>query len=141
MYGYKNFDEINIGDSYSYSRTVTEMETYIAVGIIGAINPVHIDEEYCKKTQFKSRIGLALQYNTLAVNVAENFMVGPGSKLLEIDSTYIIPVYYGDTLTAKVKITGKNKEDTTVDFATEMLNQDNKTLLIGTFKLKVMEGE
>lgn len=141
MRGYKNFEGIQVGDRVEYAKTMTEAETYIGVGLIGALNPVHIDEEYCKKTRFKSRMGVGLLVNALSVSAVENFMVGPGTQLVSLDATFVAPVYFNDTIKAIVEVTGKDPEKHTVSFKHEMINQDGKVVLAGQFTVKVMEGD
>jgi 3-hydroxybutyryl-CoA dehydratase len=139
MNGYKSFEEIAIGDKVSYAKTMTEAETYIGVGLIGALNPVHIDEEYCKKTRFKKRIGVALMVYALSVNTAENFLVGPGSTLVAMDGKFTAPVYYGDTIKTEVEVINVDAAAQTVSFNHVMTNQDGNTVMLGEFCLKVAE--
>ncbi|MDC0139682.1 MaoC/PaaZ C-terminal domain-containing protein, partial [Hyphomicrobiales bacterium] len=51
------WEEWEIGNEYiSPSRTVTETDIINFAGVSGDYNPLHMDEEYCKKTQFGTRI-------------------------------------------------------------------------------------
>lgn len=120
-----------------YAKTMTEAETYLGVGLIGALNPVHIDEEYCKKTRFKRRLGVGLLVNALAVSAAENFLVGPGTQLVSLDAKFVAPVYFGDTVTAELEVIGTDSEEQTVTFKNTMTNQDGNPVLLGEFKLRV----
>ncbi|MGP1411859.1 MAG: MaoC/PaaZ C-terminal domain-containing protein [Peptoanaerobacter stomatis] len=55
MSGY-SIDEIHVGMKKSVSKTITESDIYTYAGIIGDINPLHVNEEYAKNTRFKTRI-------------------------------------------------------------------------------------
>ena len=44
------------GDTASFAKTITEVDIHMFVGVTGDTNPVHIDEEYAKKTRFGGRI-------------------------------------------------------------------------------------
>ncbi len=139
MHRYEDFHHIIIGDKVTYAKTMTETETYIGVGLIGALNPVHIDEEYCKGTRFKKRIGLAMLVYALSVSTAENFMVGPGTVLTSLDGKFVAPVYYGDTISTEVEVVAKDASARTVTFKHTMTNQDGNTVMLGEFTLKVPE--
>jgi 3-hydroxybutyryl-CoA dehydratase len=139
MNGYKNFEEIAVGDKMSYAKTMTETETYLGVGLIGALNPIHIDEEYCKTTRFKKRIGVGLLIYALTVSVAENFMVGPGTQLVSVDVKFTAPVYFGDTIRAEVEVISKDPVTRIVAFRNALNNQDGITVLVGEFSLNVRE--
>jgi acyl dehydratase len=40
----------------SPARTVTEADIVMFAGLSGDYNPLHVNEEYCKQTQFGTRI-------------------------------------------------------------------------------------
>jgi len=51
------WEDWEIGAEFvSPARTVTEADIVAFAGISGDYNPLHIDEEYCKQTQFGTRI-------------------------------------------------------------------------------------
>ena len=52
----KTVDQISIGDSAEFAKTISEGDIYLYAGITGDVNPAHINEEYAKTTFFKSRI-------------------------------------------------------------------------------------
>ena len=47
---------LNIGDKYSIKRIITEEEVLLFSEVSGDKNPLHLDEEYAKKTRFKGRM-------------------------------------------------------------------------------------
>ena len=55
MSGY-GIGEIYVGMKKSVSKTITESDVYTYAGIIGDINPVHVNAEYAKTTRFGERI-------------------------------------------------------------------------------------
>ena len=52
----KTFDQLTIGDSDRFSKTVTDTDIYLFAGVTGDFNPAHIDETYAQGTFFKTRI-------------------------------------------------------------------------------------
>lgn len=46
--------EISIGESADFSKTISETDSYIYAGITGDFNPVHINKEYSKKSVLES---------------------------------------------------------------------------------------
>ncbi|MGD9244239.1 MAG: MaoC/PaaZ C-terminal domain-containing protein, partial [Desulfobacterales bacterium] len=52
----KTILEIKIGDTAEFAKTVTESDIYLYAGVTGDFNPAHINEDYAKKTFFKTRI-------------------------------------------------------------------------------------
>lgn len=45
-----------VGQQASVTRTISESDVYLFAGITGDLNPAHTNEEYAKKTHFKTRI-------------------------------------------------------------------------------------
>ena len=52
----KTIQELNLGDSEQIQKTISETDVYLYAGITGDLNPAHVNEEYAKKTFFKTRI-------------------------------------------------------------------------------------
>ena len=51
------WEEWAIGaEFFSSARTITEADIVNFAGISGDYNPLHIDEEFCRNTQFGTRI-------------------------------------------------------------------------------------
>ena len=58
-------DDLEIGQSASYTRTVTEADVQQFGAVSGDFNPLHFNEEYAKTTIFRGRIAhgvLSLSY-------------------------------------------------------------------------------
>ena len=51
---------IEIGMSETYSQTIKDADIKMYTGISGDINPVHMNDEYAKKSRFKNRIAHGL---------------------------------------------------------------------------------
>src|ERR1700730_14206260 len=51
-----NIEDLSVGMSAVYARTVTETDIVLFAGISGDNNPVHMNEVYARSTVFKSRI-------------------------------------------------------------------------------------
>ncbi len=47
-----NVNEMRIGDSATFSKTISESDVYAFAGITGDFNALHVDEEKAKKGLF-----------------------------------------------------------------------------------------
>jgi len=52
----KTIDQLKVGDTAEFAKTVSESDVYLFAGVTGDLNPAHINEEYARKTFFKTRI-------------------------------------------------------------------------------------
>jgi 3-hydroxybutyryl-CoA dehydratase len=75
----KTINEISVGDHAELRRTISESDVYLFCGITGDSNPLHLDEEYAKRTNLKRRVvpgGLVV--DGTALTAAE--LPGPGTR-------------------------------------------------------------
>lgn len=78
----------------------------------GDINPIHLDEEYAKKSKFGKRIAHALFCINGISMVIGNYFPGEGAVLLSQNFQYIHPVYIDDVIEIAVTVAdilSKNK--------------------------------
>ncbi|MDT7862712.1 MAG: MaoC/PaaZ C-terminal domain-containing protein [Saccharolobus sp.] len=110
------FEDFQIGQKWeSKGRTVTEADVVIFTGITGALNPLFLDEEYGKKTRFKSRIVPGLLTASIAVGLTYQLPVDPFGEgfvaLTKLEMEAKRPVKIGDTIKAIVEVTDKKERE------------------------------
>jgi len=124
----KTIDEIQIGDSASFTKTITETDIYLFAGISGDFNPMHLNEEYAKKTPFKTRIAHGAIATSLIAPVLGMKLPGLGTIAVETSSRFLYPVKPGDTITAKGEVIAKDESKNLVTMKLTWTNQ-NGTLV------------
>lgn len=103
LHGYY-LEDLSVGMSASYAKTVTEADVILFAGITGDDNPVHINEEFAAETMFKGRIVHGMFGAGLISCVAGTRMPGPGAIYLDQTLKFKAPVRIGDTVTAIVTV-------------------------------------
>ena len=101
------FADIAIGDTASFSKTITEHDVYAFAGLSGNFNPVHVDEEFARNTRFKGRIAHGLLAAGLISTVIGTALPGANAIYLAQELVFKSPVMLGDTLTALVEVVEK----------------------------------
>ncbi|NPV91148.1 MAG: MaoC family dehydratase [Firmicutes bacterium] len=127
----QTFDQLNIGDRANVSKTISETDVYLFAGITGDFNPVHVNSEYAKDTQFSKRIAHGVLSVGLISTVLGTRLPGPGSIYLNQTVSFLAPVYVGDTITAEVEVIEKMPEKSRVKLRTTCYNQTGKNILQG----------
>ena len=121
--------EIYVGKKASVSKTIEAADVYTYAGIIGDINPVHVNEEYAKTTRFGKRIahGTASFISTIVG------MLIPGADAIYCGQTlkFTAPVYFGDTITVNAEVTQIIPEKKLIVMRTTIVNQDGKVVVDG----------
>lgn len=99
------FEDLSLGMSASFTRTVTEADIVLFTAVSGDLNPIHVNEEYARKTMFKGRIAHGILTAALISAVLGNQLPGPGCIYLSQTLKFLAPVKAGDTVTARATVT------------------------------------
>ena len=127
----KTIDKLNMGDTAEFSKTVSESDIYLYAGVTGDFNPAHVNEDYAKKTFFKTRIAHGMLSAGFISTAIGTKLPGTGSIYIQQNLSFLAPVRIGDTITARVEVvevmTGKNR----VRLKTVCVNQEGTLVLDG----------
>ena len=103
----KWYDEISLGETFGTSLTVTETHLVLGSGMFGDFNPLHVDEEFSKKSMFGSRILHGPFTSALIASPVGMYFAGSAIAYLEHACRFKAPVRAGDTLTSTWTVTAK----------------------------------
>ena len=79
----KTIDELELGQSAQFSKTISESDVYLYAGITGDFNPAHINQAYAENTAFKTRIAHGMLTAGFISNLLGTQLPGPGSIYLQ----------------------------------------------------------
>lgn len=125
------FDEMFVGQTCSYEKTVSEEDILLFAKLSGDLNPVHLDAEYAATTQFGERIAHGMYTAALISAAMAQQIPGPGGVYLGQTMKFKAPVRIGDTLIVNIEVTGKRAGRNIATLSTTVLNQDGKKVVIG----------
>ena len=133
------YEDLEVGEEYeSPGRTITETDVVNFSAISGDWSPVHSDEEYCRKSRYKTRIAHGL----LGLAVVEGLKqrIPEFANVRYMASLYwnykfTGPILMGDTIRVRVRIqskreTKKSDRGVVVEYVT-MLNQRGEVVQEG----------
>lgn len=107
------WEEWEIGAEFeSAARTVTETDIVMFAALSGDYNPLHTNEEYCKKTQFGTRIAHGPLVYAIAAGLLFQLHLYDDTIIafLGFDSLkFTNPVKAGDTIRARIKVLEKRE--------------------------------
>lgn len=127
----KTIQQIKIGDTAEFTKTVSELDAYLFAGLSGDLNPAHFDESYAKETIFKTRIAHGMLSVGFLSAVMGMQLPGPGAIYLKQDIKFLAPVRFGDSITAKVEVIELAVAENQVILRTSCSNQDGRMVLDG----------
>lgn len=130
------YADIKIGDTASFSKTITEGDIVNYAGLTGDFNPVHIDAEYASESMFKERIAHGMLVAGLISAVLGTQLPGANSLYLGQDLKFKAPVRIGDTATAEVTVIEKRDDKRIITLKTTVTNQKGEVVIDGNAVIK-----
>lgn len=103
LHGYY-LEDLEVGMTASFAKTVSESDVYTFAGITGDNNPVHINAEFAAQTLFKERIVHGMFSAGLISAVLGTRLPGPGAIYIDQSLKFKAPVKFGDTVTATATV-------------------------------------
>ncbi len=133
----------NIGDTVSFSKTITETDVYLFAGITGDFYELHMNKVYAEAAPMGRQIahgviamGLA---STVATNIQKKYGYWTPAVLYGYDKVrFIKPVYFGDTLTARQTVAEFEPETNKMVSKVEVFNQRDEIVLAAQCLQKFM---
>ncbi len=102
-------DDLSVGMSASTTATITAEMIDAFADITGDHNPIHVDEEYAKTTQFGGRIAHGALSASFISAVLGNDLPGPGAIFVELNLRFRKPAMINDVVTAVATIEDINE--------------------------------
>ncbi len=126
-----SIDEISVGDSASFSKTISDTEICLFAGLTGDFNPLHVNEEFAKFTPYGGCIAPGGYTTSLIAPVLGTILPGLGTVAVKTSCEFMAPVYPGDTVTASATVTEIEQEENMVQLQLSWVNQNNKLVASG----------
>ncbi len=127
----RTIDTIQIGDSATFTKTVSESDVYMYAGISGDFNPAHINAVEAEKGMFGERIAHGMLTASFISTVLGTSLPGPGTIYLSQELSFKRPVKFGDTIEAKVEVIEKIEEKNRLIVRTTCTNQHGELVIDG----------
>jgi len=97
--------KLKVGDRAVFTRTFTETDTMLFVGLSGDFNPHHVDAEFCALTKFSRPIVPGFLVSAMATHIGGQWAV----LATQFHMDFLAPVYIGDTITCEATVTHVNE--------------------------------
>ena len=114
-----SIEELQIGQSDTYERIVTEKDIEDFAKISGDNNPVHLDEDFAKTTIFKGRIAHGMLAASFISTTVGTKLPGYGAIYISQNLKFKGPVRIGDKVITTATIEDINIERKRVTMLTK----------------------
>jgi 3-hydroxybutyryl-CoA dehydratase len=130
----REYEDIQVGERATASRTISEADVNTFAALSGDYNPIHVDEEFAKRTRWQGRIAHGMLVAGL-VTQSLSELGGEGAVHVSQEVSFVAPVRIGDTVTVTSEVTGKIEEKRRLLVASTWTNQDGTVVIEGKGEL------
>jgi acyl dehydratase len=107
------FEEFEVGQEFKHAltRTVTEMDNVLFCALTHNPQPLHLDEEFAKETEFGQRLvnSLFTLGLVIGVSVGDTTLGTTVANLGMTDVRFVNPVFHGDTIRSLTRVMEKRE--------------------------------
>lgn len=103
----KTYDSLNVGDSFSLTRTITSEEVRTFAELTGDDNPLHVDPDYAKHTRFGKPIVHGVLLIAVFSKILGHDFPGHGTVAVSLSTRFLRPAPVGSEIEFHVKVTEK----------------------------------
>ena len=97
-------EDVKVGTSLSFTKTISECDVYMFAGITGDFSPNHVDAEYMRQGRYGERIAHGALMVGLMSAASARMRVGRTVSLGYDRVRFVAAVRFGDTITTEYTI-------------------------------------
>jgi acyl dehydratase len=135
---------LKVGEQAEFSKTIGEADLVLFSGLSGDFDPIHVNEDFARKTAFGRRIAhgsLVMSLLSTTASMISRRSVERGATGTPVSLGYdrirfIAPVFINDTLTARYTIEEIDNESARTRSKVEVVKSTGELCLAGTHIMK-----
>jgi 3-oxoacyl-[acyl-carrier protein] reductase len=135
---FKDFDAIQVGETQTLTKHITEADVRKFVEMTGDDNPLHVDRAYAETTAFKDIVVHGMLGASFISTVIGTKLPGTGALWVSQNMEFLLPVRLGDVLTISATVLKKHERERLLELDTRIVNQNQQVILTGVGKVKVL---
>ena len=121
----RTLQRLAVGEKAQFTRTLTEADTALFIGVTWDVNPYHTDERYAGETPLRRRIVPGLLTGSMLTHLGGLWAF----LATEMHFEFLAPVYIGDTITAEAEVVAVDAERGQVRLRCRCVNEEGREVL------------
>ncbi|MCA1729747.1 MAG: MaoC family dehydratase [Actinobacteria bacterium] len=123
------FEEMYVGQTFTFQRTFTDGDVAMFCGVTGDYNPYHQNAAFARESWYGRLTIPGLLTGSMLTHIGGML----GFLATEMSFEYLAPVFVGDTICCTVTISGKEEDERRVTADAGFTNQDGVEVLQARF--------
>lgn len=125
-------EDVAVGTSLIFRKTVSESDVYLYAGITGDFSPNHIDEEYMAKGGYGARVAHGTLLMGFMSTASARMRIGRTVSLGYDKVRFLRAVHFGDTIETRYTIASVNLEKRRIAADVTCTNQHGELVAVAT---------
>lgn len=125
-------EDVVIGTTIVFTKTVSESDVYLYAGITGDFSPNHVDEEYMRQGSYGTRIAHGTLLMGFMSTASARLRIGRTVSLGYDKVRFLDGVRFGDTVTTRYTVDSVDLSTRRMTARVECLNQHKKVVAVAT---------
>ena len=132
-----SFDEIKIGLEHHFEITINEKLEEDFARISGDFNPLHMDEQYAKKSKFGKRVCHGMLLSSFFSRLVGMYLPGKNALYFSQNLNFVGPCFIGDRIIVKGEVIDKSEAARMIKIETTIKNKEGKFLIKGNAQVMI----
>lgn len=128
------FDQIRVGDSFSFEENISEEKMQLFLLLSGDNNPLHTSDKYAKRHNMQGRVVYGMLTSTFYSKLVGVYLPGENCLLQEIAIQFNNPLYVNDNVIVEGIVSSKDETFHRLEINAKI---KSGTKLISRAKIKV----
>ncbi|MFZ3407190.1 MaoC family dehydratase [Vibrio chagasii] len=120
-----------IGQTATIEKTLDKPTVEAFASVSEDYNPIHLDEDFAKTTQFERPIIHGMLASSLISGLLASKVPGAGSIYLGQSLKFLRPIFVGETVTAKVEVISVREDKPIAVISTQVLSTNGEVAVDG----------
>lgn len=125
------FEKIKPDDEAHFSKTITGEDVAAFARLSGDHNPLHMDETFAARTQFRRRVVHGMLLANYVSAMVGMQCPGPGALWSQQNFQWPVPVFIGDTVQLTLRVKHKSVGSRTLVIGVIAMNQKGIVVMQG----------
>lgn len=133
-----HFEDLTVGKKALLCKRFSEEDVLLFAKLSGDYNPIHIDEEFAKQSQFGQRVVHGALTSSIFSSMFASQLPALGCIYLVSNVKFLKPVFLNQDVLFQVEIIEINKDKRRVTLAISA-NVETKVVIVGNAELLIPE--
>jgi acyl dehydratase len=132
-----SFDEIEIGLEHYFEIIIDEKLVEDFAKISGDFNPLHMDEQFAKKSKFGRRVCHGMLLSSFFSRLVGMYLPGKNALYFSQNLNFVGPCFIGDRIIVKGEVIDKSEAARMIKIETTIKNKEGKFLIKGNAQVMI----